>query len=81
MNDWEQWLAGRPEKVREMGCRYPPGTKFKIHGKIVWLVSYCEDGTVMVSETNPSEAYETAIATRQPICGCCTGKLDEVRIA
>ena len=80
MSDLEQWLVGRPDVVCKMARRYPPGTAFRIHGTVVWVVSYNEDGGVSVSETDPGVDYETAVATRQPVCGCCVKNLDALRI-
>jgi hypothetical protein len=77
----EQWLIGRPDIVQSMARRYPPGTKFRIHDKVVWVVSFREDGSLMVSETNPAEDYDKSVATRQPVCNCCVANLDAVRIS
>lgn len=67
----EEWLIDRPPIVRELAYKYPPGTRFECGDEILWLVSYGEDGSVGVSHINPMEDYETAVATKQNLCGDC----------
>ena len=51
-----------------------------MHGKILHVVSYGEDGSIGVSETDPFENYKKAVSERQPVCSCCLPHLDAVRI-
>ena len=77
---WEEWLATRPEVVRQMARRYPPGTKFRIHDEVMHVMSYEESGGLSVTATDPAEDYEKAVAERQPLCKCCVGNLDALRV-
>jgi hypothetical protein len=63
-----------------MARKYPPGTKFFIHGKIMHVVGYNENGGLSVSATNPFHNYEKAIAELQPICEHCIKDLDALKI-
>ena len=76
---FEKWLAPKPEVVKVMARKYPPGTKFLLHERECWVVSYNEDGGLSVSDTDPAQNYRRAIATRRPICSCCVTKLNELR--
>lgn len=74
------WVASRPRAVRELIMRFPPGTKFTLHGKIVHVMSYDEHGGVGVSEIDPFEDHEAAVAARKPVCACCINHLNELRV-
>lgn len=67
----EEWLADRPPIIRELAYKYPPGTRFQRDGGIYWLVSYMEDGGIGVSQINPVDDYEGAVATKQEVCASC----------
>ncbi len=75
---WQAWLSGRPEVVRRLAEKYPPGTAFELHGRFLYVVAYTEDGGLEVSPVNPFEEYEQAVRQREPICACCLGKLEEL---
>lgn len=80
VNALEAWLEGRPQVVKDMARKYPPGARFKIHGKVVWVIAYNEDGGLCVTETDPRENYDCAVFTREPLCACCSGQLDALRL-
>lgn len=46
----EEWFQSRPPDIQKMIIKYPPIVlyKFKDSGKVVYMFSYCEDGTVTV---------------------------------
>ena len=48
--EWNEWLAGRPECIRQLVAKYPPELLYrdKSTGKRVCIYSYNEDGTVSV---------------------------------
>jgi len=73
----EAWLATRPPAVKQLARKYPPGTRFVIHGEIQYVVAYNEDGSLSVSSINPSADYKGAVATRKALCACCLDRLDE----
>lgn len=77
---FEHWLMGRPQAVQDMARRFPPGTKLLIHGQEMHVISYLEDGALTVSAVDPSVDYQLAVGTRQHVCNCCVGKLDELVI-
>jgi len=76
----EQWLATRPETVQRTARRYPPGTRFNMHGRVMHVISYEEDGGLSVTPLDPSEDYKGAVAQRQPVCPCCVAQLDAIKI-
>ena len=57
--DFENWLAARPEVIQKLARKYPPDIKYKIKegapysisasGSIVELYSYIENGDVRVA--------------------------------
>lgn len=48
--EWNEWLASKPENVRQMAIKYPPELLYRMKstGKRVCIISYAEDGTVSV---------------------------------
>lgn len=77
---WEAWVETRPAAVQHTARKYPVGTKFNLHGKTAWVVSYEEDGGLSVSFVDPSQDYDAAVKSRQPICVCCATDLSSLVI-
>lgn len=81
---WREWLASRPPEIRALAEKYPPGTRFNIHGVTMYLVSYGEYGEgktgLGISPIDPRVHYEAAQGLKQNICPCCVPKLDSLRI-
>lgn len=76
VNALEEWLKDRPQVVKDMARKFPPGSFITDHNGVkLWVVAYNEDGGLSVSETNPGEDYKKAVATRKQVCACCIGKL------
>ena len=48
--DWDEWLASRPEKIRQLALKFPPNRLFllKSTNQKVSPVSYNESGTITV---------------------------------
>ena len=48
--EWEEWIATRPEVIRDLCTRFPPDRLYllKTSGHRVTIHSYSEDGTVTV---------------------------------
>ncbi len=69
MNDpatFAEWLATRPASVQELAAEFPLATVFAgPKNQPLFLVGYNEDGYLIVSETDPHEDYEGAVATKQ----------------
>lgn len=68
---FDQWLQGRPAKVRELAEEWPPTTPLLIDGVTNYIVGYSEGGFLWVSEIDPAKDYEGAVSTRQRICPSC----------
>ena len=68
----ESWLYGRPDAVKVVARKYPPGTRIDVHGVLHHVVSYEEqdDGGVGLgaSPIDPSKDYDGAVANRVYIC-------------
>lgn len=71
----EKWLEGRPEVVKKMARRYPPGTRFLLHGKIMHVIAYSESGGLSVTPVDPDKNWDKAVKKRRPVCACCVDKL------
>lgn len=76
----ELWLEGRPEIVKQLARKYPPGTRLMLHGKIHYVVAYREDGGITVTDIDPAVDYENSLLHRHPLCPCCSDKLDEIKL-
>jgi hypothetical protein len=77
----EQWLEGRPEVIKSLARRYPPGTFIVIDGEPNWVIKYWETkdgGAVLgISNINPAIDYDQAIKSEEFICvSCLEGKCD-----
>lgn len=76
---WNAWLDTKPPGVRALAEQYPPGSRFKCHGKIMYAISYDElaEGTTSLglTPTDPAVNYALAVAQKQPVCACCLPKL------
>lgn len=48
--EWNDWLASKPENIRQMAIKYPPELLYRMKstGKRVCIISYAEDSTVTV---------------------------------
>lgn len=75
-----EWCKDRPSIILETALKYPPGTRFDIHGTVMHVVSYQEDGGLSVSATDPGEDYEKAVAERTPVCACCIKNIASLQI-
>lgn len=67
----EEWLEGRPEIIKTLARKYPPGTRVDCRGTIMWVISYGEDGSLGVTPVDPNTDYEGAIRTKVNICASC----------
>lgn len=59
---WDDWVAGRPDVVKEMCVAHPPNVLYKLKTtkQLVTLMSYFEDGTVQVfvdPKFNPTRLF------------------------
>lgn len=81
---FDEWLSDRPEEVQALARKYPPGTKFRIHNRVMHVVSYQEyDNSgpgVVVSPIDPAVNYQRSIEARMPVCPCCEHNLEQARI-
>lgn len=78
MLQWRQWLLTRPPIIQELARKYPPHLRFNLHGRIMHVMGYNEDGGLILTPINPEVNYEEAIAKREPLCPCCLEKLDQL---
>lgn len=82
LDPWETWVLSKPAAVQVVARKYPLATRFNCHGKVMHVISYDEfaDGTVGLGVTpiDPGENYALAVAKKQTVCACCTGKLDSL---
>lgn len=44
----EEWLKDRPQIIRDLARKYPPGSGWLLNGQPCEIYSYYEDGTVSV---------------------------------
>ena len=77
--EFEKWLEGRPEIVKELALKFPPGTRIIGHdARVMHVVSYDESGGLGVSAVNPFEDYDGALASREMLCKCCLERAREI---
>lgn len=65
----EQWYESRPEEIRDLCRRHPPGTAMTFKGRTVHVVSYIESDAesgpgLMVSHLDPTGDFIRAYETR-----------------
>lgn len=50
---WEQWLAGRPQVIKDVAAAYPPNRLYRHTptGQRVFILAYSEDRTVRMAVT------------------------------
>jgi hypothetical protein len=70
---FEEWVATRPQIIKDLAALYPPGALLLIQKKQLYVLGYTESGGLLVSETDPCEEYARAVETRQLLCGRCIG--------
>jgi hypothetical protein len=63
----EEWYMSRPEPIRALVRRYPPGSHAVVHGRPAYVISYFEEGLSM-SHVDPSVDYDKAVAERFFVC-------------
>lgn len=73
--EFESWLEGRPETIKQLARKFPPGTVIESNGERLYVISYDEDGGIGVSLIDPSEDYDGAVQSRKNICKCCIGDI------
>lgn len=65
----EAWIASRPECVRQLAARFPPGDRIEgPSGTIYYIIGYTEDDMLIVSPVKPWEDYDAALANKHYIC-------------
>jgi hypothetical protein len=67
----QQWLLDRPYIIRQLASKYPPGASLQIDGITHYVVSYFEDGSLGVSEIDPTDDYDRAIRESHMLCKDC----------
>lgn len=65
-----QWLKTRPECVRELAKEFPAGMSIKDEGKVLHLMGWTEDDTLIFTDLNPYDDYDKA--TENPIYICAS---------
>jgi hypothetical protein len=66
--NWEDWLATRPPSVRALAREFPVGTILDIAGERTFVIGYTESDMLILSPTDPTVDYHTAIADRLYVC-------------
>lgn len=74
-NGWGEWVASQPEIIQDLCRRFPPCNLYRLRytNQKVTIVSYCEDGTLIV---NVSGEYN-AIMFDQEVFGIKPDDLEE----
>ena len=62
------WGLARPKSVRRLMRKFTPGDSLEIHGQQYWLLGFTEGQDLIVSQVNPSEDYDGALASREHVC-------------
>lgn len=66
---WYIWLATRPKCVRRLAAEFPLGSEFDTGGgKIMHLIGYTENDTLIVSPIDPSGDVDAAMECREYLC-------------
>lgn len=62
------WIASRPESIRRLAAEFPLGASFAIGDRVLYLVGYNEDDSLLVSRYNPATDYESATTHPERLC-------------
>ena len=62
------WLATRPECVRRLAAEFPPGTRLECRGRVLHVVGWTEQGSLVVCEPDPAEDWDAAMAAKEYVC-------------
>lgn len=60
--EYDKWLAGKPEEIRQLAAEFPPGTIF-IHpdGNRHYVIGYAEGGGIIASPISPFTDFKNAM--------------------
>ncbi len=69
----ELWLTGRPEVIKKLARKYPPGSTINCGQEKdrVFVVGFTESNRLLVSKTDPSKDHNTSIDNRFEVCLNC----------
>lgn len=59
-DEYQKWLATRPECVQKMAAEFPAGSQFRFNDGSLWLFGYGEPNFLVLVTTSPFEDYEAA---------------------
>lgn len=62
---WQEWIESRPPSVQQLAAKFPPESKFVIHGVRYYLLGYTEDEVLIVTKVNPALEYESAMESKE----------------
>ena len=48
----DKWLADKPQVIKDLAARFPPGLYNLSSGHVVYIIAYSEDGTLRVGVSN-----------------------------
>jgi hypothetical protein len=75
--NFEDWLKDRPDIIKQLAKKYPPGTCFNLHNQFMWVIGYNEDGGLSITSIDPHINYQEAVKQKIHVCKCCLDKLEE----
>ena len=75
---WHEWLDGRPDAVKAMATRYPPGIyRMRTTGQVGLILSYAEGGTVRLLFPRKWNPQQVLLPDRE-VFGIDPVSLDEI---
>lgn len=68
MSDLDDWLASRPDCVRQLAAEFPIGTEVHVGDVVLHVIGYTEADQVIVSPVWAADDYEESLAQKQVLC-------------
>jgi hypothetical protein len=65
---FKEWISDKPEEIKKSAGKFPVGSTFDIRGTLHHLIGFTESGDLIVSEIDPFEDYDGAIAGKKYVC-------------
>jgi hypothetical protein len=64
----QDWIDSRPECVRKLAAKFPPGAQISVHGDNWFVIGYTEDDRIIISPIHPASDYDASVANKQYVC-------------
>lgn len=68
---YHEWLAARPESVKELAAEYPMGTVVAFDGRELYVIGWTEDDHCIVSPIWVEDDADASFEAKDYVCAHC----------